>query len=100
MHDAGIPGRPDIVLRSRRAVIFVHGCFWHRHGCRNGRRLPKSRVAFWRAKLEDNAARDTRTRARLSRDGWRVLVVWECQLRDVDKLAARLRAFLDPVRAE
>jgi DNA mismatch endonuclease (patch repair protein) len=100
LHGADLPGRPDIVLRSRRSVIFVHGCFWHRHGCPNGRRMPKSRVAFWRTKLDGNAARDKRTRARLRRDGWRVLVVWECQLRDVDELTARLRAFLDPAHAE
>jgi DNA mismatch endonuclease (patch repair protein) len=100
LHGADVPGRPDIVLRSRRCVILVHGCFWHRHACPNGRRMPKSRVAFWRAKLDGNAARDKRTRARLRRDGWRVLVVWECQLRDLDKLAARLRAFLDPAQAE
>ena len=100
LHAVGLPGRPDIVLRSRRCVIFVHGCFWHRHFCRNGQRLPKSRVAFWRVKLEGNAARDKRTRAIFRREGWRVLVVWECQLRDVDKLAARLRAFLGPAQAE
>lgn len=100
LHGADLPGRPDIVLRSRRCAIFVHGCFWHRHACRNGRRLPKSRAAFWRAKLEGNAARDRRLRARLRRGGWRVLVLWECQLRDADKLAARLRAFLGPVQAE
>lgn len=100
LHVAGLPGRPDIVLRSRRCVIFVHGCFWHRHACRNGHRMPKSRVAFWRAKLEGNAERDKRTRARLRRLGWRVLVVWECQLRDVDKLASRLSAFLDQAQTE
>jgi DNA mismatch endonuclease (patch repair protein) len=100
LHGADLPGRPDIVLRSRRCVIFVHGCSWHRHECRNGRRMPKSRAAFWRAKLEGNAERDKRTRARLRRLGWRVPVVWERQLRDVDKLAARLRAFLDPAQAQ
>lgn len=100
LHGADLPGRPDIVLRSRRCVIFVHGCFWHRHACRNGRRLPKSRVTFRRVKLEGNAARDKRTRARLRREGWRALIVWECQLHDIPKLVARLRAYLDPPKVE
>lgn len=99
LHDAWLPGRPDIVLRSRRSVIFVHGCFWHRHSCRNGRRLPKSRVGFWRAKLEGNAARDKETRARLRRIGWRVLVVWECQIRDEARLRVRLRKFLENAKS-
>lgn len=100
LHGRALPGRPDLVFVSRRTVVFVHGCFWHRHACRHGRVIPRTRRAFWRAKLEGNAARDRRTRARLRREGWRVLVVWECQLRHVDKLAARLRTFLDPAKAE
>jgi len=88
-------GRPDIVMRSRHVAIFVHGCFWHRHSCRNGNRTPKSRVAFWRKKLEGNAARDKRVVARLRRDGWRVLTVWECQLRNLQRLAKRLDRFLE-----
>jgi DNA mismatch endonuclease (patch repair protein) len=95
LHSRALPGRPDLVFSSRRAVVFVHGCFWHRHACLHGRVMPRTRRAFWRAKLEGNAVRDKRTRSQLRREGWRVLVVWECQLRDVDKLAAYLRAFLD-----
>ena len=99
LHGRALPGKPDLVFASRRAVVFVHGCFWHRHFCRFGRVVPKTRAAFWRTKLEGNATRDSRTRARLRREGWRVLVVWECQLRDVEQLATRLRAFLDPAQA-
>lgn len=94
LHGRTLPGSPDIVFARRKCVVFVHGCFWHRHACFNGRRVPKSRVAFWRAKLEGNAARDRRAGRRLRRDGWRVLVVWECPLRDARRLAARLRTFL------
>lgn len=99
LHSRELPGRPDLVFASRQAVVLVHGCFWHRHTCRAGRAMPRTRHAFWRAKLEGNAARDKRTRAALRRNGWRVLVVWECQLHDVDRLASRLRDFLDPTEA-
>ncbi|MBX3389217.1 MAG: DNA mismatch endonuclease Vsr [Phycisphaeraceae bacterium] len=93
-HPADVPGKPDFVFRSRRAVVFVHGCFWHRHRCPNGQRAPKSRLDFWLPKLDGNRLRDTRTRRRLRREGWRVLVVWECQTRDVERLRARLARFL------
>jgi DNA mismatch endonuclease (patch repair protein) len=93
LHDARLPGRPDLVFRSRRVVVFVHGCFWHRHpdpACKLAR-LPKSRLDFWRPKLEGNADRDRRKIAALEADGWRVIVVWECQTRDEARLAAVAR---------
>ncbi|MCC7387978.1 MAG: DNA mismatch endonuclease Vsr [Phycisphaerales bacterium] len=93
-HPADVPGRPDFVFRSRRAVVFVHGCFWHRHKCRNGQRVPKSRLDFWLPKLDGNRLRDARTRRKLRADGWRVLVVWECQTRDMERLRRRLARFL------
>lgn len=75
-----LPGRPDLVFRRLRTVVFVHGCFWHRHpGCRFAV-LPRSNVAFWRAKLSGNRKRDLRNARRLRRDGWRVLIIWECDL--------------------
>lgn len=95
LHVRDLPGTPDIVFPSRGKIIFVHGCFWHRHRCKNGQRLPKSRRAFWRAKLEGNKARDARTRRKLRRLGWDVLVVWECQLKNIERLERRLRMFLD-----
>lgn len=94
LHAADLPGKPDLVFRSRRAVILVHGCFWHLHGCRRGRVTPRTNAVFWRNKRENNRARDRRTIAALRRAGWRVLVVWECQTRDLDRLASRLHSFL------
>jgi DNA mismatch endonuclease (patch repair protein) len=96
LHGRALPGRPDMVFAGRRKVIFVHGCFWHRHpdpSCALAR-LPKSRVDFWRAKLEGNRGRDERNEARLRELGWDVLVVWECQLRDRGALETRIRGFL------
>lgn len=95
LHCRDLAGKPDLVFRSRRAVIFVHGCFWHRHeGCSLAR-LPKSRVDFWTAKLEGNRERDARKVAELENAGWRVFVVWECELKNLETLAQRLRRFLD-----
>ena len=92
---AGLPGRPDIVLPKHRTVVFVHGCFWHRHeGCGLAR-LPKSRVAFWKSKFDANVERDKRNLSELSSLGWRPLVIWECELKDRDALAARITAFLE-----
>jgi DNA mismatch endonuclease, patch repair protein len=89
-----LPGQPDLVFPGRRKIIFVHGCFWHRHKCALGR-MPKSRQEFWRPKLEKNRVRDARNAKQLRGGGWRVLVVWECQIRHVTALTARLREFLD-----
>lgn len=95
LHDGNLPGKPDMVFPVRRKIIFVHGCFWHRHANCSLARLPKSRKAFWLAKLEGNRLRDGRVRAALRRDGWSVATVWECQLSDRDRLARRLRRFMD-----
>jgi DNA mismatch endonuclease (patch repair protein) len=79
LHDRHLPGKPDIVVRSMKTAVFVHGCFWHRHRCRRGRSVPSTRPAFWRRKLAINAARDQRQARQLRRFGWHVLIVWECQ---------------------
>lgn len=94
LHGKDLPGKPDLVFRNRRKVIFVHGCFWHRHDCHLGR-LPKSRLDFWLPKLEANRARDADTTALLESLGWNVLTVWECELRDKNALAIRISGFLD-----
>lgn len=97
LHKAGLPGKPDLVFPSRRKVIFVHGCFWHRHPdptCALAR-LPKSRQEFWVPKLEGNRRRDLRVEDELSSLGWRSLVIWECQLRDRSFLENEIRTFLD-----
>ena len=96
LHGRKMPGRPDLVFRSRRAVIFVHGCFFHRHldpACRLAR-LPKSRLDFWLPKLEGNRVRDERNIHALIELGWRVLIVWECQLPHKVRLQRRITKFL------
>ena len=89
-----MPGTPDLVFGPRRKVIFVHGCFWHRHeDCRLAR-LPKSRVEFWQPKLDANRIRDERNRYELTRNDWEVLVVWECEIKQESRLRQRIREFL------
>lgn len=98
LHRRDLPGVPDLVFPSRRAVIFVHGCFWHRHeGCDKAR-WPKSRLSYWIPKLEGNKIRDERNAKALRQSGWRVLVIWECELGDEKKLARRVTKFLGPTR--
>src|SRR5262245_22152208 len=96
LHKRGLPGIPDLAFPARQKIIFVHGCFWHRHDDANCRlaRLPKSRRAFWLPKLERNRVRDRENESRLRALGWKVYVVWECQLKDPQLLAQRLRGFL------
>jgi DNA mismatch endonuclease (patch repair protein) len=95
LHRRDLPGQPDLVFPSRHKVIFVHGCFWHRHkGCALAR-MPKSRQDFWLEKLEGNAKRDGRNERALRLNGWGVMTVWECQLSDRDRLTTRIRRFLD-----
>lgn len=94
LHRKDLPGTPDIVFPSRKATIFVHGCFWHGHGCRIGQ-LPKSRLAYWTPKIAANGARDDRKQAALAAAGWRSLVVWQCELKDSEALARKLGKFLD-----
>ncbi len=95
LHAANLPGKPDLVFPSRRKVIFVHGCFWHQHRCRRGNRVPASRREYWVKKLAGNKTRDRKVRRQLRREGWRVLVLWECQLKDQTRLAQRISTFLD-----
>lgn len=95
LHYSKLPGRPDIAFPGRRKVIWVHGCFWHRHQNCALARLPKSRLDFWKTKLEENRSRDLRNEAEVREAGWDTLVVWECELSDESALKARLRGFLD-----
>jgi len=90
-----LPGCPDIVLPRHQKVIFVHGCWWHRHNCRLGRREPKSRRSYWIPKLQGNKERHKKSSRILKKQGWKVLSIWECWTRDVEKLEKRLRDFLD-----
>lgn len=98
---AGLPGRPDIVLPKYRAVVFVHGCFWHGHFCYLFR-LPKTRVDFWQAKIDDNRKRDIRQVNLLQKLGWHVETVWECELRNLstDQRAAVIMGLARRIRAK
>lgn len=88
LHSSKVQGRPDLFLPKHRAVVFVHGCFWHRHvGCRYTT-TPATRPAFWQAKFDANVARDSDVRTKLLEDGWRVATVWECALRKPARVSA------------
>jgi len=89
LHQAGLPGKPDLVFASRRKIIFVHGCFWHRHSCDGGRSMPTSNRKYWMTKLERNRLRDRKVRSELRRAGWSVLTIWECQTRPARRHASR-----------
>lgn len=93
LHRRDLPGSPDIVLPKHSKIVFVHGCFWHGHGCAKGQ-LPKSRTDYWDQKIEANKARDEKRLAALRRMGWSVKVVWQCQTKNPDRLQAKLRRFV------
>lgn len=99
LHLKTLPGKPDIVLRSRQAVIFVHGCFWHRHeGCKQCY-SPKSNIPFWEAKFAGNIERDEKNTRALKSAGWKVIIAWECELSNPTKLEAKLKRLLQkPLR--
>jgi DNA mismatch endonuclease, patch repair protein len=94
LHVRTLPGCPDIVLARHKKVIFVHGCFWHRHNCKYGRVRPATRKMFWEAKLNGNKERDKRIRRKLRKKGWAVTNVWECQIRKPEILSKRIQDFL------
>jgi DNA mismatch endonuclease (patch repair protein) len=94
LHVSGLPGKPDIVFPRLRKVVLVHGCFWHMHRCRFGRVQPATNANFWKTKREGNRQRDAKVRRALRKGGWNVLTVWECELREDDKLRKKLRRFL------
>ncbi|SEG12801.1 T/G mismatch-specific endonuclease [Bryocella elongata] len=93
LHSKALPGRPDLVFPGRRAVIFVHGCFWHQHTKCNEGRIPSSRPEYWAPKLAGNVARDTTRKDELRQLGWRVMVIWECEVMS-PKTAAKIKRFL------
>lgn len=93
LHRKDLPGKPDLVFGPRRKVIFVHGCFWHSHTCKAAH-IPKSNQEYWGPKLERNKIRDGRNIEALEANGWRALVIWECEARDEGGLKKRVTAFL------
>lgn len=96
LHSKNLPGKPDIVFPGRRKVIFVHGCFWHRHDCRFFK-WPGTNVNFWKEKIVGNVERDKRNRIALRKAGWKILIVWECEVKasSQNRLWQRIRRFLD-----
>lgn len=98
LHRADLPGTPDIVLPRRRLALLVHGCFWHQHpGCKLAR-TPRSRPEYWLPKLARNIDRDAEVRDALALAGWRPEIIWECETRDPERLAARLDSILQVSR--
>lgn len=94
LHDPRLPGKPDLVFAGRRKILYVHGCFWHHHDDCGTWHMPKSRSDYWRDKLQRNRQRDQQHLERLRNDGWQVMVVWECELKDLALLRIRLHGFL------
>jgi DNA mismatch endonuclease, patch repair protein len=94
LHRRDLPGTPDLVFPGRKKVIFVHGCFWHRHPECARTTTPKTRAAYWQAKFDTNVARDIRNQHDLRELGWSTEIVWECQTKDTDALKSQLERFL------
>ena len=98
IHSKKLPGKPDLVFTLKRKVIFVHGCFWHLHPndrCKDAR-IPRSRVDYWTQKLRGNSARDRKHLSALRKEGWKAIVIWECQTgKRLERLVARIQRFLD-----
>lgn len=95
---SGLPGRPDVVIKRANLVVFVHGCFWHKHSCKWGSVVPRTRKRFWHEKLEGNVRRDRRVSRQLRALGWHTAVVWECQLRTPDRVRRRLCSLIEKWR--
>ena len=96
LHRKDLPGKPDLAWIGRKQAIFLHGCFWHGHDCPRGARIPKTNTRYWQTKIEKNRRRDIQHTAQFTEQRWRVLTVWECELKNKIALAARLKAFLTP----
>ena len=94
LHRGDLPGKPDLTFPRLRKIIFVHGCFWHGHDCKRGANQPKDNAEFWSKKISRNKERDVQSQEALRSMGWDVLVIWECQLKDLEALRDRIKAFL------
>ena len=99
LHQANLPGKPDLVFPSHKKVIFVHGCFWHGHDCARGARIPKSNRDYWLKKIERNRQRDLQSGKELTKSGWLVLTIWECQMKDREALKFQLSQFLSNAKS-
>jgi DNA mismatch endonuclease, patch repair protein len=98
LHRKDLPGKPDIVFIGRKKAIFVHGCYWHGHGCKIGK-LPKSNLDFWSPKIERNRQRDREKKSELEQVGWSVLELWQCELKESQSLEVKLHSFLASPKA-
>ena len=94
LHRRDLPGCPDMVFPGKKKLIFINGCYWHRHNCKKGRSIPETRKLFWQAKFKQTIERDKRNQKALKKLGWQIFVVWECQLKDLTKLRTKITAFL------
>lgn len=94
LHNKSLPGKPDLVFAKKAKVIFVNGCFWHMHKCKYGRVRPATNADFWEEKREATKLRDNKNRKELMKQGWKVLIVWECRTRDLNSLSTKLVEFL------
>jgi DNA mismatch endonuclease (patch repair protein) len=95
LHNQTLPGRPDLVFPTKKRIVFIHGCFWHGHNCPRGARVPKTNTMYWQTKIARNRSRDVYARQELKRRGWKVLYVWECQLKNRPAILKRLQRFLN-----
>jgi DNA mismatch endonuclease (patch repair protein) len=95
LHQRSLPGNPDLVFSSRRKVIFVHGCFWHGHDCRRGDRRPATNTEYWNRKLDGNIERDIANYEMLKDLSWDILIIWECETKNMDELEKSLKYFLE-----
>lgn len=98
LHRQDLPGKPDMVFSRLRKIIFVHGCFWHGHDCPRGARMPKTNQDYWEKKISGNSLRDAGSIAALQAQGWRVAVIWECELKDMAQVSRRLVKFFSKSR--
>ena len=94
LHKKNLPGKPDLVFPARKKVIFVHGCFWHGHNCQRGNRLPKTNSQYWINKIKKNIDRFAKQKKDLKKLGWKLLVIWECECRSLNKLQKKIISFL------
>lgn len=94
LHRRDLPGKPDLTFQSRRKVIFIHGCFWHGHDCKRGARVPKNNREYWETKIARNRERDIQHYEELNIMGWDILVIWECQLKEIDLFRETLVDYL------
>jgi len=96
LHRKDLPGKPDLVFSKKQSVIFVHGCYWHCHDCKFGRVKPASNASFWSEKRMKNVTRDQKNEAALKADNWKVMTIWECELKNLDVLRKEIIKFLGP----